>query len=154
MKMDYGPSSSLKECVTLVNDELMVGQWGITITLLQVQRTMIFCLVSPPRSTSSVEMTTLLNYMYFQKIKQTFVHCSKVEIHLSRTVPIFTWLIWNWSRTKLVFFCRLGMHTPWPTHQALLAAVKQSWTNIKRRVFFLDQIFIPSLCNTVVSRVR
>ena len=70
MEMDYGPSSSLKECVTLVNDELMVGQWGITISLLQVQRVMKdYSLRSPPRITTSANMTPLPNYMYFQKMK-------------------------------------------------------------------------------------
>ena len=56
-KMDYGPCSSLKERVALVNDDLMVGQWGIKCYLLQVQHEMKYCsLRSAPIITSSVEM--------------------------------------------------------------------------------------------------
>ena len=74
LKMEHGQRSYQKECVALVNDDLMVDQWGITITLLQVQRAMKYpCMRSLTRTTCSAEMTTLPNYMYLQKMK-TNIH--------------------------------------------------------------------------------
>ena len=74
MRMDYAPRSSLKKGVALANDDLMIGQWGIKFSALQVQRALKdWCLSLAPRITSPAEMTPLPNYMYFQKMK-THIH--------------------------------------------------------------------------------
>ena len=84
MRMDYAPRSSLKKGVALANDDLMIGQWGIKFSALQVQRALKdWCLSLAPRITSSAEMTSLPNYMYFQKMK-TRVH----SLEQGRDAPI------------------------------------------------------------------
>ena len=70
LKRELGQDISVKECVSLINGDLMVGQWGIQITLLQVQRSIQpRGLRSWPRITDCAEMFGLPKYTNFRRIK-------------------------------------------------------------------------------------